>query len=114
MATKNEFQLPILWRSKNFSHQPCSDQKFLVTNPVTIKMFLVALLCDDQNFLVPKEGVCVLCFWKAFDEGFPKTYDMLPFLATKNVWSPFDMGVCWMATKFFQSPSNTPSPSDGK
>jgi len=38
--------------------------------------------------LVTKKGERVICFWKALDEGFPKTYHTPPFIVTKKFQSP--------------------------
>jgi hypothetical protein len=33
------------------------------------------------------QGGRVICFWKALDEGFPKMYDMPPFVASSSSFS---------------------------
>jgi hypothetical protein len=53
METENEFQLPILWQSKNFSRQPCDDRNFLVTNLVTIKFFWSPFFVVTKTFWSP-------------------------------------------------------------
>jgi hypothetical protein len=35
------------------------------------------------------------------------------FLVIEEIWSPMDSGVCQMTTEFFQSPFDTPPPSNG-
>ncbi len=39
LVTKNKFRSPILWRPKNFGHQPYGDQNFSITNLAMTKSF---------------------------------------------------------------------------
>jgi len=90
------------WMEENF----INTQTTLVTNGDQ-KWISVAPFCGEQNVLVAIEGECVICFWIQKNE-------MPPFLMTKNIRSPLDSGgVFRMVTKFFQSPFDTPPPSNG-
>jgi hypothetical protein len=59
--------------------------------------------------LVTRKGEHVICFWKALDEGFPKTYHTPPFIVTKNfsrhkrVIKKISI-ITRLATENFQSP----------
>jgi hypothetical protein len=57
---------------------------------MAVKCFSIAFFILTKSFWSPKKGGQVLWFWKAFDKGFPKTYDMASFSNDPKIWSLFD------------------------
>ncbi len=105
MEIKNGFQSSILWQLQNFSCQPYGDQN----------KFGHPFMWQPKNFGYHKRGLCHMFLEnpQPLMRAFQKHMTCPLSQQSKKFSHHRIMGVCWMATKFFQSPSNTPPPSNG-
>jgi hypothetical protein len=69
----------------------------LVTKLAAIEIFWLPLPMVTKTFQSP-QGVHVICFWKALNDNFPKTYTCPHF------WSPSNSGGVLIGDRKFQSP----------
>ncbi len=90
--SKKMAQVNLLWWPKNFNwnrHYVEGDQFFVITiwHALTIGWQLNFFSHHKERQLkkiqLPKKGAMSF-FWKTFDKGFAKTYDMPPFLVTEK------------------------------